>query len=68
MEIDVADVQEILRRIGKHWAEGRDGGFASNWDENDAAPGYWLPAEDAAAIVRAYAELQLALNPIVKAG
>ena len=62
------NVQEILARIGKHWAEGRDGGFASNWNENDAAPGYWLPAEDANAILRAFAELQLALNPMNKTG
>jgi hypothetical protein len=63
----MADVQEILRRIGKHWAEGRDGGFAHNWNEDDAESGYWLPREDADAIMKAYAELQLALNPKAKA-
>jgi hypothetical protein len=59
-------VQEILRQIGKHWAEGHDGSFSPTWDENDASPGYWLPAEDAFAIVRAFAELQIVLNPLIK--
>lgn len=64
----MSDVQEILRRISRHWAAGHDGGFAASWDEEDAVSGYWLPAEDAAAILNAFAELQLALNPSLGAG
>ncbi len=59
-----ADVQEILRRIGKHWAEGWEGNFSADWDRDNAESGFWLPTKDADAIVAAYAELQLALNPL----
>jgi hypothetical protein len=54
-----SDPQEILGRIGKHWAKGK------HWAEGyDGTYGFWLPAEDATAIVEAFAELQLALNPL----
>jgi hypothetical protein len=58
--------QEILKQISKHWAEGADGNFSPTWDENDAASGYWLPYDDAQAIIRALAELQIVLNPLTK--
>lgn len=59
----MAEVQEILRRIGKHWAEGWDGTFSANHDSEDGDAGFWLAAADAQAITVSFAELQLALNP-----
>ncbi len=53
MQAEIDRLQKIIATISKNWAEGWDGNFSANWDENDAAPGRWIPAENAERIAAA---------------
>lgn len=37
---------EILAALMTALENGREGGFATDWDQDDADPGFWIPAED----------------------
>jgi len=53
MQDETDRLQKIIATISKNWAEGFDGNFSANWDENDASAGFWLPAENAERIAAA---------------
>ncbi len=46
-------LRAIISAISQSWSEGHDGCFSPSWDQNDADPGYWLPAENAERIAAA---------------
>ena len=47
---EIKRLQGLLAKISSHFANGVDGNYSANWDQDDAAGGYWLPTEDAEAI------------------
>lgn len=42
----VRDWQPMVSELMAALKNGHEGGFASNWNEDDSEAGFWIPAED----------------------